>query len=122
MTDCHRREPVETVLDPLGGWLLRVPTQLLQKFTRMPSARRYALPNIAPVRHWVRRVRSPVPPLVAQPTGRGDVVRHIRAPITASIEMLGSALQTARLRACEAELISKGLNIRQPHGLTAVET
>jgi hypothetical protein len=34
--------------------------------------------------------------------------------------MLGCALQAARLRAREAELISKGLNVRQPHGLMAV--
>lgn len=88
----------------------------------MPPTHRYALPYGAPVHHRVRRIRSLVPPLIAQPTGRDDVARHIRAPITASIEMLGSALQAARLRACEAELISKGLNVGQPHGLTAVAT
>jgi hypothetical protein len=34
--------------------------------------------------------------------------------------MLGSALQLARLSVAKAKLKSKGFEVRQPHGLTAV--
>lgn len=120
MTGHHRRERVNIALGFLGDQSLRMPTQFLQQFTRMPPTRRYAPPYSTPVGHRVRRVRSLVPPLIAQPTGRDDVARRILTTITASIEMLGGALQAAGLRAREAELISKRLYVRQPHGLTAV--
>jgi hypothetical protein len=70
----------------------------------MPSTRCDALPDQAPVRLWVKRIGSLVPPLIAQPTSRRNVVSLIRAAVTTSIKMLGGALQQASLRSGNPEL------------------